>query len=285
MSLGVALAGGGLKGVAYIGALKALDNLDVKIDYLSGTSSGSIMAALYALGYNSEEMKEKIKEYAKVLTKITAGPILKAGASFATTGVAKISGLIPGEHIEQLVEKVAKEKGVEKISDLKIPFAAATADTISTKECIFLSRKYDLKNNNIDYIYDITLAKAIRASMSFPGVFTPCNFGEYNFVDGGTKDNLPIQILKDMGATKTLGLSFKIDPYEPKDDLMAILLRVCDIFSLKDVREAQKISDYFIEIDVSGTSLLSIDDMDKCYQVGYDTIMANKDEILKLVKE
>lgn len=285
MSLGLALAGGGLKGFAYIGALKALEELNIKIDYLSATSSGSLIATLYALGYNTEEMKEKVAEYTKVLTKITAGPILKAGASFVATGVARIEGLIPGEHIEEIVEKLAKEKGVKNISELNIPFAVPTADTITTKECIFLSKKYDLKDNNIDYIYDIPLEKAIRASMSFPGVFTPCNFGEYNFVDGGTKDNLPVKILKDMGATKTLALSFKMDKYEPKENLMAILLRVCDIFSLKDVREAQKISDYFIEIDAEGTSLLSIDDMDKCYQIGYDTIMNNKEEILKLIEE
>lgn len=285
MSLGVALAGGGLKGVAYIGALKALDELNIKIDYLSATSSGSLIAAMYALGYNSEEMKEKISEYAKVLTKITAGPILKAGASFVTTGVAKIEGLIPGENIEEIVNKMAHEKGIEKISEIKIPFAAPTADTISTKECIFLSRNYELRNENIDYITDISLGKAIRASMSFPGIFTPCNYNNYNFVDGGTKDNLPVKILKDMGATKTLALSFKMDEYEPKENLMAILLRVCDIFSLKNVREAQKIADYFIEIDAEGTSLLSIDNMDKCYQIGYDTIMNNKNEILKLVEE
>lgn len=285
MSLGLALAGGGLKGVAYIGALKALEELNVKIDYLSATSSGSLIATMYALGYNFEEMKSRIAEYSKVLTKINAGPILKAGASFAATGVAKIEGLIPGENIEEIVNQMGREKGVENISDLKIPFAVPTADMISTKECIFLSRKYDFKNDDIEYIYDVTLGKAIRSSMSFPGIFTPCSFEKYNFVDGGTKDNLPVQILKDMGAEKVLALSFKMDEYEPKENLMSILLRVCDIFSLKNVKEAQMKSDFYIEFDTAGSSLLSTDNMDKCYRIGYDTIMKNKENILKMLEE
>jgi hypothetical protein len=129
---------------------------------------------------------------------------------------------------------------------------------------------------------EIEIGKAVRASMSFPGIFTTCNYGKYNFIDGGTKDNLPVQILKDMGAKKILALSFKIDEYEPKEDIFAILLRAVDIFSLKDVRKAQKAADLALEIDVSGTSLLKIDNIDKVIKTGYDTIMKNKNEILKM---
>ena len=167
------------------------------------------------------------------------------------------------------------------MSDLDLPFAVATVDTISTKECIFLSRKYDIENPEIDYLYDAPITKAVRASMAFPGVFTTCDYNGYNFIDGGTKDNLPIQVLKDMGATKTLGLSFKFDPYKPKDDLMAILLRTVDIFSMKDVQEAQKQADLFYEIDALGSSLLEIDDIDRIIKTGYDTIMKNKKHILE----
>ena len=120
--------------------------------------------------------------------------------------------------------------------------------------------------------------------MSFPGIYTPCNYGKYNFIDGGTKDNLPINVLKDMGAKKTLALSFKIDEYVPKEDIFAVLLRTVDIFSLKDVRQAQKEADLAIEIDCEGTTLLEINDADKFVEVGYNTIMEYKKEILKLIK-
>ena len=285
MSLGVALAGGGLKGLAHIGALKALEELGVKIDYLSGTSSGSMFATFYAMGFTTEEIKEKTVANYKMLTKIQKKPIFKAGVTYVTSGVAKVEGLIPGENIENLVKIIAEEKNITNMNEIKIPYAIATVDTISTKECIFLSKKFDLKNDDIDYIYDAPIATATRASMSFPGVFTPCQYGKYNFIDGGTKDNLPVKILKDMGAEKTLALSFKIDEYEPKEDIFAILLRTVDIFSLKDVRKAQKEADLAIEIDCSGTTLLEITDADEVIKNGYDTIMNHKEEILKLISK
>ena len=283
MSIGVALAGGGLKGLAHIGALKALEELGIKIDFLSGTSSGSIFASFYAMGFSTDEIKERTIENYNILTQIKKGPIVKAGISYFTSGIAKIEGLVPGENIENLIKKVAKEKDIVNMNQIKIPYAIATVDTISTKECIFLSKRFDLKDDNIDYIYDAPIATATRASMSFPGIFTPCQYGKYNFIDGGTKDNLPVKILKDMGADKTIALSFRIDDYEPKEDILAILLRTVDIFSLKDVRKAQKEADLAIEIDARGTSLLEIDDADKLMKTGYDTIMKYKKQILDLL--
>lgn len=283
MSFGLALAGGGLQAVAHIGVLKALQDLNIKIDYISGTSSGSLVAAIYAMGFSTEEMKQVINEYYKTLTDIGKRPIISAVGTYIVHKEIRVGGLIPGEKIENLVKMLAEKKKIKNISDIKIPLAIPTVDTITTKECISLSKKYDLQKEDIDYIYDIPIEKAVRASMSFPGIFTTCDFDKYNFIDGGTKDNLPIQVLKDIGATKTLGISFNIDKYEPSENILNILLRTVDIFSLKDVRAAQKIADLAIEIDTQGTSLLEITDLEQCYQIGYDTIMAHKEEILSLL--
>lgn len=284
MSLGVALAGGGLKGLAHIGALKALEELGIKIDYLSGTSSGSMFATFYAMGFSTDEIKEKTMQYYKMLTKIQKRPLFKAGITYLTSGIAKIEGIIDGRNIENLVNKVASEKGITNMNQIKIPYAIATVDTVTTKECIFLSKKFDLQDDDIDYIYNAPIGVATRASMSFPGVYTPCQYEKYNFIDGGTKDNLPVRILKDMGAKKTLALSFRIDDYEPKEDIFAVLLRTVDIFSLKDVRKAQREADLAIEIDCNGTTLLEITDADEVVKTGYETIMKNKEKILELLK-
>ena len=285
MKIGVALAGGGLKGLAHIGALAALDELGVKIDYLSGTSSGSIFASFYAMGYSLEEIKNRTMQNYKMLTKIPKTPLFKAGATYLTSGVAQIEGLIPGENIENLVKEVSKDTKIKNMNQIEIPFAIAAVDTITTKECIFLSKEIKgKKREDVDYIYDVPIAKATRASMSFPGVFTPCQYGKYNFIDGGTKDNLPVKVLKEMGAEKIIALSFKIDDYKPKEDIFAILLRAVDIFSLGDVREAQKEADLAIEINCQGTTLLEIDDADKVIKTGYDTIMNHKEEVQKLLK-
>ncbi len=282
MSLGLALAGGGLQAVAHIGALKAIDDLNIKIDYISGTSSGSLVAALYAMGFTTEEMKKFANDYYLTLTNIEKKPIISAIGTYLIHKEIRIGGLTRGEKIENLVRIIAETKGIKNISDIKMPLAIPTVDTISTKECISLSKRYNLKDKDIDYIYDIPIEKAVRASMSFPGIFTTCDFENYNFIDGGTKDNLPIKILKDMGAEKTIGLSFNIDRYTPSNNILSIILRAVDIFSLKDVRNAQKIADVAIEIDTQGTSLLEITNLEQCYQIGYDTIMQHKNDILQV---
>ena len=285
MGLGLAMAGGGLKGIAHIGVIKALKEMGVKIEYLSGTSSGSIFATMYALGYSVEEMKEKSCDYINVLTKIKKKPILKAGFIYATKRKLELPGLIPGEKVENIVQSLCDEKNIHNMNEIGFPFAIATVDTISTKECIFLSKKIENSNIEIDYLYDVPISKSVRASMAFPGIFTTCDYDKYNFIDGGTKDNLPIHILKDMGATKTLGVSFKIDDYAPSNNPMDIVLRTVDIFSLKDVRTAQKESDLAIEIDASSASLLEVENIDNLIEIGYKTILEKKEEILNLVNK
>lgn len=286
MKVGIALAGGGLKGVAYIGALKAFEELGVKLDYISGTSSGSLAASLYSIGCDCDEIKKIIVESYKGIIKIPKKPIIASVGTYLTKKQLKLEGLISGERVENLIQKAAEEKNCKNISDVEIPLAIATVDTISTKECIFMSKNYNLKNDNIDYIYDISIGKAVRSSMAFPGIFTTSKFDKYNFIDGGTKDNLPVKVLKDMGADITIGLSFKLDDYDLENqNILSILLRTVDIFSLKDVLEAQKESDLAIEIDAKGTSLMEIDDIDKCIKIGYDAIMKNKESILKLVNK
>jgi len=284
MGIGLAMAGGGLKGVAHIGVIKALNELGVDIDYLSGTSSGSIFATMYALGCSIEEMKVGAQDCVKKLTVIKKKPIVRAGWIYATKRKLDLPGLMNGENVENLVQRIADAKKIQNMNEISLPFAIATVDTISTKECIFLSKETKNTNQDIEHLYNVPVSKAVRASMAFPGIFTTCDYDKYNFIDGGTKDNLPVHILKEMGAKKTLGVSFKIDDYVPSNNPMDIVLRTVDIFSLKDVRAAQKEADLAIEIDASSASLLEIEDMDKLIDIGYNTIMNNKEEILKLVK-
>ena len=107
MKVGFALAGGGLKGVAYVGVFKALKELGIKIDILSGTSSGSLAAALYAMGYSCDEMKNIISESYKDIVKVPKKPIISAAATYLTKKTLKIEGLIPGDRVENLVQNAA----------------------------------------------------------------------------------------------------------------------------------------------------------------------------------
>lgn len=284
MGIGIALAGGGMQGVAHIGAIKALEELGIKPDYISGTSSGSIFASMYAMGYTLDEMFELVKENYEILIGIEKARIVKAIGTYITQKEIKIGGLIDGQKLEDLVARQGEKKGIKNISDIKMPLAIPTVDTISAKECISMSKKYNIYDEDIEYIYDIPIAKAVRASMAFPGIYTTCDFEKYNFIDGGTKDNLPVKVLKDMGADKVIAISFDLSHYVPSDNIFNIVLRAVDIFSLKDVRAAQKIADISIEIRNDDTSLLQTDNIEKCMQIGYETIMKNKEKIQKALQ-
>ncbi len=284
MGIGLSIAGGGLKGVAHIGVIKALKELGIEIEAIAGTSSGSLIAALYASGFSEDEIADIFANNYKSITTFEKMPIAKSIGKYIIKKDFDMEGLSNGEKIENLVNNIVRQKGIIKLQETKIPIAIATVDTISMKECIFLSQKYDLENTDkIDYIYDdIEIGKAVRASMSFPGIFTTCNFGKYNFIDGGTKDNLPVQILKDIGIEKVIGVSFNLDNYEPTGKIFDVIIRAVDIFSLKDVEKAREVADVSLVIETGDTSLLEISDMKAVIQSGYDEAMKHKEELLKL---
>lgn len=280
---GLAIAGGGLKCVAQIGALKALDELGIKFDMVSGTSSGSMIASMYAMGCTFEEMEEHIKKYYKKFTKFDLAKLSKGAISFLKSGVAKIDGIINVKELQMLLKEVATKKGIELISDVKLPISIIAVDTITAKEVVFTSKMLQ-SNLSGEYIYidDAPIDVAIKASIAFPGLFPTCNYREYNLIDGGTKNNLPTEPLKAMGADKILALTFELDEYRPKKDLLAILLRTCDIFSYDRMERSKMVADLCADIAVPGADLLSVDDFDKCIKIGYDAIMNKKDEIIKL---
>ena len=285
MSIGIALAGGGLKGVAHIGAIKALQELGLKIDYITGTSSGAMMAALYALGYTPEEMKQITKESYKEIIKFRKRVFIKAGIKFLISRKIEVQGIIEGERIEKIVEKYARQKEIHKISDIQKKFAMITVDSKTTKKTILTSTNDINREKDVEYLSNIPIGKAVHASMSFPAIFTPCKYKEYCFIDGGTVDNLPVQTLKDIGAEKTIALSFELDEFKGTENLFSTILRACDIFSMKDVKKGQDLSDVTIKINANEVKLLQIDDVDKTIEIGYNAIMKNKEKILGLVEK
>ena len=151
------------------------------------------------------------------------------------------------------------------------------------KECICLSKKCEYKDREIEYIDDISIGKAVRASMSFPGIFTTCNFGKYNFIDGGTKNNLPVSILRDMGADKVISVSFDLDNYKPSNSLFDVVIRALDIFSLNSVRFGREESDIACIVKTEDTGLLEISDVKSVMKAGYNAVMEDKEKILELV--
>lgn len=278
MKLGLALSGGGIRGIAHAGVLKALEDNNIKIDVIGGTSSGSLVASLYAIGYSPYYIYILFKKYAKDIVEINATPIITGIGGFVKNKKISVTGLKTGEKIEEAYNHLAERKGVKKISDInKMPLVIPTVDLNTSKEYIFTNNKLGLKEEK--YISDIPLGKAVRASSSFPAVFSPCKYKKFRFLDGGVLNNIPVEEVKKQGADKVIAVNFKADDITSDSNIMDIAMRTLDIMGNKISEEGLKISDYILTVETDKTGLLDIEKLDQCYMSGYKMTKQNIDKI------
>lgn len=289
-AIGFAFSGGGLQGIAHVGAVKALYELGVRPQFVSGTSSGSAMAALVAMGCDADDMKRVAEKYWKDLVKFRPSSIFQSIVSLKFSRKAPGDGLMDGVIVESMMRSVMDEKGISGFRDCPINLTVCTNDTKTTDEVIITAYDEDLErlgNEYVQYITDVPLETAVRASMSFPGLFTTCNYGDYNFIDGGSKDNLPVKVLKDMGVGKVLALAFDVMDYTPQtgiDGLMKVIWRALDLYSINGTRKSMEMADYCVQIKNENTAIFSMDNIDETIEEGYQCVMRHKDEILKIFK-
>jgi NTE family protein len=199
--IGLALAGGGGKGWAHIGVLKVLEELRVPIDCIAGTSAGSIIGGVYASGMSPEEMEKVVRDsnwstvfqdtaprrdqsFERKAEDLRGLWDLELGVGKG--GVKVPSGIFAGQEVNALLRRMTtRAVGVGTFDDLQIPFRAVATD-LRTGELVVLDRG--------------ELAAAMRASMAVPGAFTPETIDGRPLVDGGLRQNLPVQTVRAMGA-------------------------------------------------------------------------------------
>lgn len=161
MKLGLALAGGGVKGAAHIGVIKALEENGIKVDAVAGTSIGSIVASLYAMGYTTEKMLEIFKYFAKEIMKTDA----KHFAGNLRTSKRLLGyGLLSGENTEIALRECAREKQIKNIKDIPMPISIPTVDIVKSKKYVFTNADFEEDY----YINEALIEKAVRASSSYP---------------------------------------------------------------------------------------------------------------------
>lgn len=283
--LGVVFSGGGLQGIAHIGAVRALYELGLRPQYVAGTSSGSAMAALTAMGCTPDEMQDFAEHYWETLADFRPIPIVAQLASLKFNKSTDKDGLKDGAVISNVIRKAMDNKGVRGFQDLPINLSICTNDTYTTDECIFTTLDEGLQTDHIHYICGAPLELAVRASMTFPGIYTTCNYQGYNFIDGGSKDNLPTKIMRDMGVGKVLALAFDITDYTPEtglDGMMKVVWRALDLYSINSTRESKKLADYVVDIKNSKTAIFSMDNLTQTIWEGYDCVMRCKDDLLRI---
>lgn len=219
--VGLVLSGGGARGFAHIGTLALIDSLNIPIDYIAGTSMGGIIGALYSIGYDAVEIERLIRrlEWQQLFSDEPPREMVpyyerKYDGRFQFKFEIKNGrpvapdGLISGQKILlALSELTYAYENVEHFDDLPIPYRCITVDLITGKEVVLDSG---------------SLSKAIRATMSIPTLFDPVAWGDSLLIDGGLLNNVPVDVVKEMGAdiviTSNVGRTIR-----NKDELNTIL--------------------------------------------------------------
>jgi NTE family protein len=237
--IGLALGGGAAKGIAHIGVLKAIEESDLEIEYISGTSIGALVASYYAFGKDIETLKSISSEMS--FSSLIGFKLQKQGI-FSTTSIK---------------EMVERDLGEVYIEQARIPLAICATD-ISTGEQVTLREG--------------KLAEAICASMAVPGIFIPVEINGKTLVDGGITENVPISALEKMGAGITIAVDLNGCPHyqEPKD-IIAIMGNAIDIAIDLRTKDQIKKADLVFSMDLAHFSRLGDEEeFVELIQLGYE---------------
>lgn len=221
--VGLALSGGGARGGAHVGVIKAIEELGIPVDYIAGTSMGAIIGALYATGYSAAQIEDVLIEtdWNKALTDsperqyrtmrkklIEAEFYIPYRVGFNKGKLQLPLGAIEGQHLDQIFNELfLPVTGASDFGQFPIPFRAVATDLV-TGEAVVLAEG--------------SLPNAIRASMSVPGVFAPIRIGDRLLVDGGMSNNLPVDVVRSMGADIVIAVDIS-SPMLSEEQLTSVL--------------------------------------------------------------
>lgn len=224
--LGLALGGGGARGLAHIGVLKHLENEHIQLHALSGTSSGAIIASMYAFG---------------VPTEVMAKEIVKLKSTDWTQFRFKGLGLFHNEQLEEMLTKLLPKSAV--IEEAKIKLGIKATDLIT-------GNPVDLLSGDV--------VKAVMASSCVPGVYMPIEVDKMLLVDGGITENVPLSLLKKLGANFYIGVNLNGNHlYGRPDGIIDVLTNAMDIAIDSHTRAQLRHADIVLSMDLTQFSRTS----------------------------
>lgn len=281
--IGLVLSGGGAKGMAHVGVLKVLDSLGIRPDYVTGTSMGSLVGALYSLGYTAQEMEELLIQmnWDQVLTnEISLRNIPIEEKPYYGRYLAELpvdgykvglpGGAIEGQKLAELFCRLtAGAHDIENFNELPTPFAAVAVDLPKGKPVI------------LDYGL---LAEAMRASMAIPSVFTPVRTDSSLLVDGGMVRNFPVQEVLDMGADIVIGVDVSggFPEVESINSFVDVLVHSSFILSNLDTEAQREKVDLLITPDLGSYSAGDFYSAGPIIETGYQAAMLHYDSLKQL---
>lgn len=246
--IGIAFGGGGTRAGANIGALEVLEQNNIKIDMVSGTSAGSAAAALCAWGYDSHFIKEIFLN--TDLTELI-------GPKPSMTGL-----LVP----EGYLKIIREHTGDGNIEDAFLPLYIVSADLVSKKQVIFTEGN---------------IARAVHASSAIPGLIKPVKLGDMLLTDGGIINNCPADVLRANGADIVLAINCScMAPYKPKNHI-DVVLRAMDMTGGCDPEKID--ADWLINPIEEPLGILDRHAMEKSYIMGKQCAEAHIEELKELI--
>lgn len=270
MKLGLCLSGGGIKGAAHIGAIKALEEENIKFDAIAGTSSGSIVAAMYACDYNSSQMYDFFQKYAKKIKYIDWRNIFTIICGVISKRQLIIRGLKSGEVVEKIINEVCSKKRYYNMNDIEKELLIPAVDTKTGKLFIFNSCGIDKESKNEKYISNESIGNAVRASSSFPGLFIPCQYLDTELLDGGIKENVPWNELEVVNCDKILSINFISDAKKSCcNGLIEIFGRSLELITEELTRHELENVKFLHSIKLEDVSLLDIEKIPELFEEGY----------------
>ncbi len=292
-TIGLALSGGGLRGLAHIGVLKALEHYRVPIDYIAGTSAGAIAAAMYASGYTPTEMERMAREIEPselVDFNLTVSDFIKYGLEGVFSEKKRFwsdvpKGFVKGNKIEKCFAKLWEQK---TIRDTEIPLAVTAVD-IYTADTVFFVTPIALPPPFLYTRYDRTasLTDAVRASIAIPGVFRPKKYRNMMLVDGAVKNNLPTDILRAMGSDIVLGVDLAYDgrPNYGVEVTGEILQQCVDIINREiTLLKGAKYADHIFRPPVKAVDYRDIKKALAAIEIGYQTVKQDRNILKKIFR-
>ncbi len=286
----VVLSGGGAKGMAHIGVLKVLEKAGIPVDIVTGTSMGSIIGGLYAIGYNANALDSmvRVQNWSYVITDKedmrhqSLRDRQKQNTYFFTTGMTigkrdtNAGGIIKGKNLAELFGLLCTgyTDSLDFNKDLRIPFACVATNIIDNSEVVFHSGR---------------LPQAMRASMAIPAAFSPVRIGDMVLVDGGLKNNYPADVAREMGADVIIGVTVQGAP-KVADDMgrtMSILSQIIDVNCKNKYDENLGITDLHLQVDTKGYGSASFSQaaIDTLIRRGEELAMSHWEEIVQLKKK
>ena len=216
LKVGLVLGGGGAKGAAEVGVLKYIEKSGIPIDYIAGTSIGSIVGGMYACGYKAADLDSMFnsQKWINLLTDRNTSydtdfiHVDNGTAYVFGFPVTKFSfsdfkpGIIRGDSVVALFNEKTQRPDSMSFDDLPIPFRCVAVDVKRIKEVV-LSHG--------------VLSTAMRASMAIPGVFKPVALDSTLLIDGGALNNLPVDVVRDMGADVVIAIDLTQNKREARD--------------------------------------------------------------------